>query len=444
MKFASMLRRLRNTQGGMGSTAGSGSMPYPYVPVPPPDPEPPDTRNPTVTILVSPSVPYREFDVVFFWSEIVIGFTQSDVRIEGIPHTKVVAWEEDENQPGRRFILTVRPGDIYGGDIKFIVPAGTAQDETGNWNEEAEKTTTVRPDTYTFTHLPPGTPQPTYPYPRGMAVERIPADQDPPAPPDYAVVIDSSVPFPTTPALAIQGKRRYSDFEKEIAKVVFKESPSFSEDLFNNKLRIQYELGEVSENKATHFDGLIKVYTANFTLAPAIDGSTNIDSLDVSELNSPGMLQLIWTLAHEMAHWWQDDQNRHDRNWNVDGRREREDEYRFNEAQLVAHKFVGQEAHASAVATAAVIEWQLKHRPAGQLINLTSKVQRYKREIVGSVERYMKIRGMDWQSTTARVTTSPPVGNWITRAEAETLLADFNTVLTEVRTAEPLPEPDEE
>ena len=145
-----------------------------------------------------------------------------------------------------------------------------------------------------------------------------------------------------------------------------------------------------------------------------------------------------------MAHWWQDNQNRHDFKWNMDGRREGEDEYRFNEAQLAAHKFVDKEAHASAVATAAVIEWQLKHRPAGQLINLTSKVQRYKREIVGSVERYMKIRGMDWQSTTARVTTSPPVGNWITRAEAETLLADFNTVLTEVRTAEPLPEPDEE
>ena len=39
MKFASMLRRLRNVQGGMGSTAGSGSTPYdPYTDPPPDDP----------------------------------------------------------------------------------------------------------------------------------------------------------------------------------------------------------------------------------------------------------------------------------------------------------------------------------------------------------------------------------------------------------------------
>lgn len=442
MRFPAMLRILKNSRRIMGAASSSPYTPYPYTPVLPPDPAPPDTRRPTVTILVSPSVPYREFDVTFSWSELVIGFTQSDVRIEGIPHTEV-AWEEDENQPGKRFVLTVRPIDTHGGDIKFIVRAGKAQDAAGNWNKEAEKTVTVQPDTYTFTHLPAGTPQPTYPYPRGRAVDRIPADQDPPAPPDYAVIVHPPVPMPTTPALAIQGKRSFSDFEKEIAKVVFKESPSFSQDLFNNKLRIQYKLGKVGENRATHFDGLITVYTTHFTLAPAIDGSTNIDSLDVSELNSPGMLQLVWTLAHEMAHWWQKNQNRHDHKWNMKGYREREDEYRFNEAQLVAHKFVDKEAHASAVATAAVIELQLKYRPAGQLINLTHKGQRNKKEVVGSVERYMKIRGMDWQPNNARHTTSPPVGNWITRGEAETLLADFNTVLTEVRTAQPLPEPSE-
>ena len=33
MKFASMLRRLRNTQSGMGSTARSGSTPYYEPPV---------------------------------------------------------------------------------------------------------------------------------------------------------------------------------------------------------------------------------------------------------------------------------------------------------------------------------------------------------------------------------------------------------------------------
>ncbi len=441
MKFPSLLRRLRNTQRGMGSTAKSAPTPYPYTPVPPPVPEP-DTRSPTVTILVSPSVPYREFDVVFFWSEIVIGFTQSDVRIEGITHTEV-AWEEDESQPGRRFILTVRPRDTHGGDIKFIVPAGKAQDEAGNWNEKAEKTTTVQHDTYIFTHLPAGTPQPTYPYPRGMPVDRIPADQDPPTPPDYAVVVVPQPPFPTTPALQIQGKREFSGLEKEIAKVVFENSPSFSGELFRDKLRIQYKLGTADGNRGGHLKGLITVYNVKFTLAPAIDGSTNINSLEVSELNSPGMLQLVWTLAHEMAHWWQYNQNRHDFKWNRDGVRVEEDQYQFNEAQLAAHKFVDKEAHASAVATAAVIEWQLKHRPAGQLINLTHDLQRGRDEGVGSVERYMKIRGMDWQADFGRHTTSPPIGNWMTRAEAKTLLADFNTVLKEVRTVQPLPRPSE-
>ena len=41
MRFPSLLRRLRNTQGGMGSTAKSASTPYPYTPVPPPEPNPP-------------------------------------------------------------------------------------------------------------------------------------------------------------------------------------------------------------------------------------------------------------------------------------------------------------------------------------------------------------------------------------------------------------------
>ena len=44
------------------------------------------------------------------------------------------------------------------------------------------------------------------------------------------------------------------------------------------------------------------------------------------------------------------------------------DRYQFTEAQLTQNLFVDKEAHASAVATAAVIEWQLTHRPEGQLI----------------------------------------------------------------------------
>ena len=65
MKFPLTISALRNMQGSMGSTAKSAPTPYPYAPVPPPNPEPPDTRSPKVTILVSPQVPCREFDVTF-------------------------------------------------------------------------------------------------------------------------------------------------------------------------------------------------------------------------------------------------------------------------------------------------------------------------------------------------------------------------------------------
>ncbi len=59
MRFPSLLRRLRNTQGGMGSTAKSAPTPYPYTPVPPvpsppesqpPEPEPPPAAPPVVDL----------------------------------------------------------------------------------------------------------------------------------------------------------------------------------------------------------------------------------------------------------------------------------------------------------------------------------------------------------------------------------------------------------
>ena len=450
MRFPSMLRRLRNTQGGMGSTAKSAPAPYPYVPVPPPDPEPPDTRSPTVTILVSPSVPYREFDVVFSWSEIVIGFTQSDVKLDGISRTEV-AWEEDENQLGRRFILTIRPGDTHGGDLKFIVPAGRAQDAAGNWNEKAEKTTTVQPDTYTFTNLPPGTPQPTYPYPQGTYFPYDPSTTVP-DPPEYAVPIrrpDAPVP---EPVLTVQAERKHSPFEKHIARTIFENSPSFTDEIFNKKLTIYVDplltsIDPINHSttypNATHGDGRTGISRAKFPYTPAFDGNTTLDDFTTAELNSPGMLQFIWSFVHELAHWWQNDQNRQDHTWDS-GYREQQDRYRFNEAQLVANKFVDFEAHASAVATYAVIKWQLENRPEGQLINLTKNRDRGHDEEVGSVERYMKIRGMDFQASGRDHTTSPPVGTWITREDAKILLSDFSALVTEITTASPLPEPDEE
>jgi hypothetical protein len=380
---------------------------------------------------------------VFAWSEPVTGFEEDKIRIEGISQ-KVNSFEEDENQPGKRYVMNVTPTHIQGGNIRFIVRASQVQDAAGNWNnEEEEATVSVAPDTYTFTNLPPGTPTPTYPPPIGVGVDRFPTDQDPPPPPDYAVLVDQ--PVPSTPALQVQAERELSDFEKAVAKVVFKTSESFTDDVYENELKIKYKFGTPGGHGGTYSNGLITFFNIKFPLTPNLTASSNVDDFSKAELVSPGMLQYISTLSHEMAHWWQDDQNRQDHKWPAGGFLSYEQNYEFNEAQLQAHKFVDKEAHASAVATAAVIAWQLEHRPAGQLINITSSLNRGGDESVGKVERYMKIRGMEYQNTGfGRHSYSPPVGNWITRADAQMLLADFNTVLTEVRTAEPLPEPDEE
>ena len=93
------------------------------------------------------------------------------------------------------------------------------------------------------------------------------------------------------------------------------------------------------------------------------------------------------------------------------------DRYQFTEAQLTQNLFVDKEAHASAVATAAVIEWQLTHRPEGQLINITSTERASKsEEWVGSVDRYLKIKGMEYQDASDDYNMAPPVGKWITRS----------------------------
>ena len=79
------------------------------------------------------------------------------------------------------------------------------------------------------------------------------------------------------------------------------------------------------------------------------------------------------------------------------------------------------------------------------IINITSTERASKsEEWVGSVDRYLKIKGMEYQDASDDYNMAPPVGKWITRADAQTLLADFRLTLNEVRTAQPLPEPDEE
>ena len=464
MKFASMLRRLRNTQGGMGSTPGSGSTPYtPYTPVPP-EPSPlinppvpvPDMSRPTVTIQVPRPeiITHEPFNVTVRFSQPVNGFTQAELNVGGTSGASITAWTPDSYFAN--YVATITTSN-WPGIATFKVAENVAINEFGFWNTaSAEVTVDIPQESFNFTGLPPGTPEPTYPYPQRTYFPYDPSATVP-DPPDYAVPIDRRPDAPVPePVLTVQAERKHSPFEKHIARTIFVNSPSFTDEIFDKKLTIYVDplltsIDPINHSttypNATHGAGLTGISRAKFPYTPAFDGNTTLDDFTTAELNSPGMLQFIWSFVHELAHWWQNDQNRQDHTWDS-GYREQEDRYRFNEAQLVANKFVDKEAHASAVATYAVIKWQLQNRPAGQLINITVGGQgnsRPDREGVGSVHRYMKIRGMDFQaSPTADYATAPPVGTWITRGDAETLLLDFNALVTEITTAEPLPEPDEE
>lgn len=452
MKFESVLRRLRNTQGGgMGSNAGSSSTSYtPYTPYMPytPNPPPPvlNPSRPTVTIHVPRQeiITHRPFNVTVEFSESVNGFMQAELEVGGTSGASITAWNPDSAY--KNYVATITTKNWPGTAI-FNVAENVAMNEFGFGNTAAaEVTVNIPQESFNFTGLPPGTPLPTFPYPTASAIipPRLPPGETRPDPPDYAVaVLPPDAPTPE-PVLTVQAKRKLSGLEKRVARTVFGASPSFSDNVFDNTLRIQYEEELIYKDgdrpHGDHDSGKIRVSNARFPFTPAIDGDTELDDLTMAERNSPGMLQLIWTLAHEMTHWWQYHQERHKHKW-TDGYREPEDRYRFNEAQLRANKFVDKEAHASAVATYAVIEWQLQNRPAGQLINITVGGQGNSRpddEGVGSVYRYMKIRGMDFQVAGRHQTTSPPVGTWITRAEANTLLSDFSVLANEIETASPL------
>ena len=422
--------------------------PYDVVPVPPPDPLPDRTR-PRVFI-TGPNeleLVHGPFDVVVEFSQAVTGFEQSEFKTKGAPH-RVTAWEEEI--AGERFVATITPTFAEGGDIIFNVDANVAQDAGGNWNLAAtELTVTVPQEHFNFTGLPADVPLPTFPYPQTTTIPdpyHLPEGETAPVPPDYAVPVLAR-DTPPEPALTVQAYREFSPLEKRIAEVVFGQSPSFSEAAFENVLEIKYEAELPNGWNASHGSdgtGKIKISNAKFPYTPALNGDTAVSDLTTAQLNSPGMLAFIFTFAHEMAHYWQSDQNRHLWPRWRSGYKEPHDIYRFNEAQLTVNKFVDKEAQASAVATYAVIEWQLKNRPEGQMINLTTSVRRFPREDCGSLERYMKIRGMPVQGSGRNITTSPPAGVWITKEEAVRLQQDFQLVATEIKTASPLPEPADE
>ena len=456
MRFPVRLGRLRNTQGGRRSAASSGYSTY-TPPDPPVDPPPPvlDPSRPTVTIHVPrPEVVTHEpFNVTVEFSESVNGFMQAELEVGGTSGASITAWNPDSSFTN--YVATITTKN-WPGTATFNVAENVAINEFGFWNTAAaEVTVNIPQESFNFTGLPPGTPLPTFPYPTPAAFPYDP-NAPIPVPPDYAVPIDRGHTQVPEPVLTVQAERKFSDFEKHIARTIFKNSPSFSDYLFKNKLVIYVDAllkntdpvtREPIYPKGQQGDGRIGISRAKFPYTPAFDGDSTLEDFTTAELNSVGMLQFIFTFTHELAHWWQGHQNRHDNQSNVwrSGYKEQADRYRFNKAQLAVNKFVDFEAHASAVATYAVIKWQLENRPEGQLINLTKSMGRGTDESVGSIERYMKLRAMDYQpSPTADYATAPPVGTWITRADAILLLSDFDPLVTEITTASPLPEPEEE
>ena len=263
----------------------------------------------------------------------------------------------------------------------------------------------------------------------------------PPSPPDYAVPFPRGwVPIPFS-ALPLQGKRQLNDLEKAAIDLVFKDSPSFSDTMLANTVRVKVEKEWITPDGdsagASQSGGIITIYRSRFFWTDAIDAGSTVGNTDIFK---PGNLFYLNTFMHEATHWWQQHQNRYqiylppsELTSSTDTKR-----YDFDYYQLRDLAFRDKEAHASAVATWFIIAWQLEHRPADQLINLTNRGAQV-RFWVGTVARYSEIAKID-SLTSANRDTSPPVGTWITREDAEQLACHFKPLIEEIQTAQPLPD----
>ena len=261
----------------------------------------------------------------------------------------------------------------------------------------------------------------------------------PPSPPTYAVPVRiGGTEPPPEPVLALQADRLLNDLEKAAIDLVFKGSPSFSPTMLSSTVRVNVEeewiLPDGGRADGSQGNGVITIYRSKHIFTDAIDANTGLVNIF-----KPGNLFYLNTFIHEAAHWWQDHQHRYQIHLqNPETTAER---YDFDYYQLRDLAFDDQEAHASAVATWFIIAWQLEHRPDDQLINLTQK-GRHRDEHVGKMNRYTEIAKIAFRGTSATNVTSPPVGTWITREDAEQLACHFKPLIEEVRTAQPLPASD--
>ena len=495
MKFPSMLRILRNTQGGMGSTAKSASTPY--------TDEPPVARITSDQNIVSVGTPVR-FDgststginLSYSWDfgdkkatplddegvtasciyntlgKKIVTLTVTDAKkrkatasvtitvIEVVPPPTIVepSLEVDAGNP-----QTVSVGDtvLFKGSVLSapdsveLLYSWTFDDgatsKTLNglkasciYTTRGEKTVTLtvsymtdgkevaESDDVIITVIEPLMPWCTSELP-AQAPAVIQLAPIPPSPPTYAVPMVHT-PLPDTSPIPLQAERRLSELEKAAIDLVFKDSRSFSPTMLANTIEVKVEKkgnrADGENPRGEQLNGLIKIYRDQFRWTDAIDGGSTVGNTDIFK---PGNLEYLNTFIHEAAHWWQEHQNRY---------RDRTPDYEFTYDMLRNVNFPCKEGHASAVATWFIIAWQLKYRPADQLINLTCDGGIPGRWHVGTVERYTEIAKIDFRSTDRNNVTLPPVGTWITRADAEQLACHFKPLIEEIQTAQPLPASD--
>lgn len=166
------------------------------------------------------------------------------------------------------------------------------------------------------------------------------------------------------------------------------------------------------------------------TVSISIESHQYTDNLDSNstrantDLFKPGNLQYLNTFIHECTHHWQITKKRFRGNDpdNEDGNR-----YNFSTEDL-ANLSLWKEAHASAVATWAVVGWQLEYRTGD--VNLTDG-GRLASEQVGTVDRYDRIR----QIPNASPHDPGPRGRWVSPADARSISDDFNRLLNHLRNA---------
>ena len=116
---------------GIGGGNGGRNPPVTVTP-----PATSDTTRPTVTISTPSSIQTGSFDVTITFSEVVVGFTQNELRVSGAG-ASITVWNPDSNR--RVYIATIKPtGD---GIVRFNVSAFVAQDQAGNRNVAASQQT---------------------------------------------------------------------------------------------------------------------------------------------------------------------------------------------------------------------------------------------------------------------------------------------------------------